>query len=251
MSKEVFRNAGIISEGFNNTKSETRPSNLLSERERESLTTNLRIQRRVLFIGAHPDDVELGCGGTIIRHIEKGDNVFILILSKGENGQNGRRINRINESIKGLCSVGVKKSNIKILNFSDTNFSKEKDAIFQEIENLCKLKKIDRVYTHTNKESHQDHVTIHEETLRAARNISDILVYESNAYTSPYFSPNFFIIISKIINQKINLIKNHCSQSGKEYIKIKNIKALAKVRGHQSRMGEYAEGFEVIRIVIK
>ena len=70
--------------------------------------------RNVLFIGAHPDDVELGCGGTIIRHIEKGDNVFILILSKGENGLNGRRLNRANESIKGLCSAGIKKTNIKI-----------------------------------------------------------------------------------------------------------------------------------------
>ena len=206
--------------------------------------------RNVLFIGAHPDDVELGCGGTIIRHIEKGDNVFILILSKGENGLNGRRLNRVNESIKGLCSAGIKKTNIKILNVPDTNFPKERKKIFSAIEKLCTLKKIDRVYTHTRKEYHQDHIVTNEETLRAARNVLDILTYESNAHTYADFSPNFFVDITDVIDKKLSLLSFFRSQFDKDYLEAQNVKSLAKMRGYQGK-NKYSEGFEIIRMVSK
>ena len=206
--------------------------------------------KNVLFIGAHPDDVELGCGGTIIKHIKEGDNVFILILSRGENGQNGRKINRVNESIKGLCSAGVKKSNIKVLNIPDTDFPKERKKIFIAIEKLCKFKKIDRVYTHTKKEYHQDHIVANEETLRAARNVLDILTYESNAHTYADFSPNFFVDIADVIDKKLSLLSFFKSQLDKDYLEVQNIKSLAKMRGYQGK-NEYAEGFEIIRMVSK
>jgi len=202
----------------------------------------------ILFIGAHPDDIELGCGGTIIKHLEKKDNVFVLILSRGENGQNGHKVNRADETLRSLCSISVKRSNIKILNIPDTDFSKENKTIFHEIEHLCEIKKIHQVYTHTNKESHQDHITTYEETLRAARNVPNILTYETNAHSLPIFSPNFFVDISEVINKKMELIGYHNSQSGKKYMEAKNTESLAKVRGYQSRGGEYAEGFEVIRM---
>lgn len=204
----------------------------------------------VLFIGAHPDDVELGCGGTIINHLNRKDEVFILILSGGENGQNGKKVNRINESIKALHSVGgVKKSNIFCLNIPDTNFPKKRREIFKKIENLCKIKKIDRVYTHTNKEYHQDHIVVHEETLRAARGVKDILMYESNAHTYSSFSPNFFVKVEDI-DKKLTLLSFFKSQLDKDYLEVQNIKSLAKMRGYQGK-NTYSEGFEVFRIVAK
>ncbi len=202
----------------------------------------------ILFIGAHPDDVELGCGGTIVKHLEKKDEVYVLVLSKGENG-NKRHHDRINETTKALCSVGVKKENINVLDIPDTRFDENRKRIFYEIEKAVLKNNILRVYTHTNREYHQDHITVYEETLRAARNVRDLLTYESNAHTFSHFSPNLFIDISKIIAKKIELIKKHYSQRGKKYMEAKNIKSLAKVRGYQSRVGDYAEGFEIVRMV--
>ncbi len=204
----------------------------------------------ILFIGAHPDDIELGSGGTVIKHLKKGDNVFILILSKGEKGQNGKKVNRAKESINALCSIGVKESNIKILNILDTDFPKERKKIFIAIENLCRLKKINRVYTHTKKEHHQDHIVTNEETLRAARNVLDILTYESNAHTYTDFSPNFFVDIADVIDKKLSLLSFFKSQLNKDYLEVQNVKSLAKMRGYQSK-NKYAEGFEIIRMVTK
>ena len=206
----------------------------------------------VLFIGAHPDDVELGCGGTMAKHTARGDKVFVLILSKGEIGNKKlANCDRTKETIMALCSIGIKGKDITILDVPDTCFDENRKRIFAEIEREVLDKKIDRVYTHTNREYHQDHITVHEETLRAARNVRDLLTYESNAHTFSHFSPNFFIDISDIINKKIELIKKHYSQKGKKYMEAENIKSLAKVRGYQSRVGDYAEGFEIIRMVTR
>ena len=204
----------------------------------------------VLFIGAHPDDIELGCGGTLIKHIKSKDNIFIIIASDGEKGFVGTRNSRIDEARKALSDIGVKKSNIAFLHVPDTMFIENRKIILSEIERVCNEHNIQKVYTHTNKEYHQDHIVVFEETLRGARKVPNILAYESNAHTLPIFSPNYFIDISDVFNKKILLLDHYHTQSKKQYFDINFITSAARFRGSQAKKF-YAEGFEIIRMVGK
>ncbi len=214
------------------------------------LENEIVIKMNILFIGAHPDDIELGCSGTLIKHLNNKDNIFALIVSDGERGLNGNRYKRITETKQALLDIGFKKSNIIFLHIPDTLFIENRKVILSSIERICEEHNIQRVYTHTNKEYHQDHIVVFEETLRGARNVSDILAYETNAHTFSTFSPNYFVDITDVLNKKIFLLNHHHSQIKKEYFRSDAIKSLAKFRGSQAKK-YYAEGFEIIRMVIK
>ena len=209
-----------------------------------------RKAENVLFIGAHPDDIELGCWGALRYHLKKGDNIYAMVFSRGEQGADLAKEDRYGVSKKAYTAFGIKKENISLIDIPDTRFPDYKERIFKAIEKTCVEASITKVFTHTNKEYHQDHITLHEETLRAARNVQNIISYESNAHTFPTFSPNYFIDITKYIDSKVSIITKHISQSEKKYCEAENIKSLAKFRGYQSRTAKYSEGFEIIRMAV-
>lgn len=206
---------------------------------------------KVLFIGAHPDDIELGCSGALLNHLNKKDDIYIIVFSQGEKGLNEKSENRSSISKKIYIKCGVLEENIFMLNLPDTKFLENRESIFKFIEKTCIDFDINKVFTHTNKEYHQDHIVIHEETLRAARNVQNILTYESNAHTYPTFSPTYFIDITDYIDKKISIINKHLSQKDKKYCEEENIRSLAKLRGYQSRTFKFSEAFEIIRILQK
>lgn len=202
----------------------------------------------VLFIGAHPDDIELGCGGTLIKHVKNKDNVFAIVVSDGEKGLNGSRSNRVNEAKKALSEVGLDDMNIFFLHVPDTMFIENRKMILSEIERVCEEYNIQKIYTHTSKEYHQDHIVVFEETLRGARSVPNILAYESNAHTLPTFSPNYFVDISDVFDKKLSLLKRYHSQAKKKYFDADFIESAARFRGSQAKK-TYAEGFEIVRMV--
>lgn len=206
-------------------------------------------KEKVLFVGSHPDDIELGCGGTLLKHIDKGDDIFIILLSKGERGLVGSSEKRAEVSKRIFTENGIQKSHIFLENIPDTKFPDHREKIFKLIEKICINQSITKVYTHTDKEYHQDHMTVYEETLRAARNVQSMLTYESNAHTYPAFSPIYFQDITEYMDRKLRMIQSHLSQKDKKYCKTETILVHAKFRGHQSRISTYAEAFEVIRLV--
>ena len=213
---------------------------------------NKNDKRKILFIGAHPDDIELGCGGTIIQDTENGHDIYIIIASKGERGL-GTDLKECLEkkdeiSMRVFVESNIKPENIFFLNIPDTKFTHHREKIFQAIETICADKQIDTIYTHTDKEYHQDHIVIHNESPRAARNTPNLFGYETNAHTYPAFCPVYFRNISDYLDKKINLVSAHRSQKNKRYCKPENIVALAKFRGNQSRIFQYAESFEIIRL---
>lgn len=206
---------------------------------------------KILFIGAHPDDIELGCSGSLLNHIRRNDDVYVVVFSKGEKGLNEKTEDRSSISKQVYLKCGVLEKNIFMLNIPDTKFLDNRGKIFKIIEKICIDLDINKVFTHTNKEYHQDHIVIHEETLRAARNVQNILTYESNAHTYPTFSPTYFIDITDYIETKISIINKHISQKDKKYCEAENIRSLAKLRGYQSRTFKFSEAFEIIRILQK
>lgn len=206
----------------------------------------------ILFIGAHPDDIEIGCGGAIIEHIKNGDNVFALIATNGEQGLNEAKkgYNRLEETANALKFSGIKDSNLICLHLSDTMLWKERKLLLDSLEKAFEKYDIDRVYTHTDKSYHQDHVTVHEETIRSLRNDRkiDILAYETNGSTKSTFMPSYFVDIGDVLETKLDMLNYHKSQMDKFTNNHELIITLAKFRAHQAKLVSYAEAFEVIRM---
>lgn len=199
---------------------------------------------RILAIGAHPDDIELGAAGTIIKHVRKHCEVYFLILTFGEEG-GGRVEIRKKEGIESAKLLGVK--NISFAGIPDRTVSEGIETI-SKIEEVVNTFRPHRVYTHTLNDRHQDHRNAAKATLSAARKVRDILCYES-PLVYPTFNPQAFSDITDLIELKKKAISCFKSQRQKEVLKVEAIEGLARFRGFQAGV-KYAEAFEVGRINI-
>ena len=195
----------------------------------------------VLAIGAHPDDIEYGCCGTILKHVKRGDNVFFIVLSQGE--RSGNKDLRKKEAIESAKTMG---SQLFIFDFPDTNIGQSHEVI-EEIEKIVKKINPDRIYTHSIKDVHQDHRNVAYNSLVAARSVPEILSYESPSLYLD-FKPNYYIDITDFIQQKTKILAKFKTQDGKDFIKINAIQGLAQYRGLASSV-RFAEAFDAIRIL--
>lgn len=196
----------------------------------------------ILAVGAHPDDVELGCAGTLCNAIKDGVKVAAVYLTKGE--LSGDPKVRTGESIEALGVLGVK--NVHFGDFPDTEIPGCRKAI-DFLEQYVAMYKPDLVLTHTVNDTHQDHRQVGWLSLSAFRNVRRMLAFETPRVTSA-FSPNYFVDISDCVNAKWEALKRHVSQTGKRYIAYESMVNLASFRGSQVGLAN-AEAFEVVRFV--
>ena len=195
----------------------------------------------ILAIGAHPDDIEFGCGGTLMRHIKRGDSVTFVVMSRGEKG--GDPETRVQEAKESARKIGA---GVQVLDFPDTEIPQSHQAI-HKLEEIIKRINPRRVYTHSVKDTHQDHRNTAFATLSAARFVPEIFAYESpSLYLN--FSPNYYVDISSYIDKKIDLLNKFTTQNGRDYMKINAIRGLSQFRGLGPAVS-HAEAFEVIRIL--
>ncbi len=198
--------------------------------------------RKILVLGAHPDDMEIACGGSIAKLSDAGHTIMGLIVSKGERG--GNSSSRLIEATKGAEFLGINK--VEIMDFPDTRLDQFILEISKQIEIIVNELNPDMVFTHSIHDLHQDHRAVHDATLRACRNLSTILCYESPSTTQD-FQPNIFINIEQYIDIKIESIQEHKDQNKKKYVQPEQVYGKAIFRGAQAKL-EKAEGFEAIRI---
>ncbi len=197
----------------------------------------------ILAIGAHPDDIELGCAGTMLRYARLGHNVYYLILSDGSKGGDAQ-IRRA-EQEAAADRVGVKKLfwGMSV----DTKFSVDSELI-AIIESVCAEVKPDEVFVNYEEDSHQDHRAVAKCVVAATRYVLRVLFYED--YTSINFQPDIFVDISEVIEDKIAVVKCHRSQVDRQHPcridMLESIKAVAHFRGFQGKV-RYAEGFKSLR----
>lgn len=200
----------------------------------------------VLIVSAHPDDSELGMAGTIRYHITKGDNVFSVLMSNGE--AIGNSIQRKKEAKVSAKFLGIKK--IYFLNFQDRCVPDGFVSI-KKIAHIIKENNIKRIYTHSPKDTHQDHRNTCCAVLSAAKQIEQILFFESPS-SDVDFRPTFFVDIYDFISDKIKSLELYISllKLNKRYLEINAIKNSASFRGYQCGL-KYAESFEVFRFIEK
>ncbi len=199
---------------------------------------------RVLVVGAHPDDVELGCGGTIVKHLELGDEVFILIMT---NGEKGNHTEDRKECLSSLEKLGLKKENIFFGNFPD-GFLSDSQEVVNYIENYLKNLEIDRIYTHYPNDRHQDHRHCSYAVSAAARKSPEIFLFQGPS-TKSLFEPHYFIELSKKqLVKKIDALSCYKSQIQKGIVNLELVEHLAAFHGLTQNKG-YAEAFAINHVL--
>lgn len=200
-------------------------------------------RRRILAVGAHPDDLELACGGTLAKLVDAGHEVRALVLSSGEVG--GNVTLRPDEARSGAAFLGL--GNLRVLRFPDTELETVSNEMVQAIEDEIRSFRPDVILTHSAHDQHQDHYAVHKATLRAGRSHHSILCFESPSVTRE-FDPSVFVDIDAYVDVKVEAILSHRNQVGKPYMTPQRVRAMAAFRGAQSKNSN-AEAFEAVRLL--
>lgn len=206
-------------------------------------TRNHHTQPTVLAIGAHPDDLELACGGTLAKLVDQGHSIHALVMSHGQVG--GDKAARPSEAQAGGRYLGV--TSTEVLDLPDTFLADHNMDMVQAIEAKVKELNPELILTHSANDHHQDHHAVHLATVRACRRHESILCFESPSTTRD-FNPSVFIDIKKYVDIKIQAVYLHRNQSGKPYMAADRVRGIAAFRGSQAKR-EYAEGFEPVRLL--
>ncbi len=196
--------------------------------------------RSVLAIGAHPDDVEIGVGGTLAAHAAAGDPITILTLSRGARG--GAADDRQHESLASADMLGAR---LFLEDLPDTSISNS-DPTVGIIERVVAQVAPTTVYVHTKHDRHQDHRSVHEAALVATRRVDNVACYESPSTTID-FRPSRFVTIDGFTDEKLALLDCFASQAGiRDYLEPDLVLATAR---YWSRFGtgRSVEPLEVIR----
>lgn len=197
--------------------------------------------RKVLCLGAHCDDIEIGCGGTILRLIRENRELefyWVVFSSNRERKREARVAARM------FLGPSVR-SRVIVRNFRDSFFPYQGKAIKEFVESIRKQYQPDLVFTHYRDDLHQDHRLISELTWNAFRN-QLILEYEIPKYDGDLGSPNLFIELDEAVCKKkiSKILASFHSQSGKPWFTDDTFRAILRIRGLESKAHEkYAEGF--------
>lgn len=197
---------------------------------------------RIITFGAHPDDVEVGMGGTIRKFAENGHNVLIVVATMQNHDV------RTKESVDASKVLGA---DIRLLNIAPEKLIFEREivnAIGQIIDEVDP----DEVYTHWDRDSHQDHNNLTSAVIAASRrNKFSVYMYEQTipgGLTGYGFAPHMFVDISGQMEAKIDSILKHASQVEKNGQEdwLYGIKGRAQYRGYQIGV-KFAEAFQVVK----
>ncbi len=200
----------------------------------------------ILAIGAHPDDVDFGCGGALLKYGEKGHNVYLLILSKGEKGGDPELRQREQESSARILKV----KDLFFGGYLDTEITLDRELIIT-IENVLNKVNPDFIFVNYLDDTHQDHRNLARATMSATRHVKNVLFFEGP--TTQHFTPNVFIDIETVLDKKLECLQTHTSQVSKTNIEnltiIEVAKSAANFRGIQGKV-RYAEAFQSLRLFI-
>lgn len=197
---------------------------------------------KILVFGAHPDDMEIGMGGTIAKHVQAGDQVLMVITTIPS-----QRERRREEARRGATILGAQ---LYILDVPPEELEYNRQLV-RQVDALLENFTPDLIYTHWDQDSHQDHNAISRAVISATRkNKCSLLMYEQTipgGIVPGGFKAQSFVDISDFIDQKITSIQAHQSQhelNGELWLQ--GVKGRAMYRGYQINVA-YAEAFEVIK----
>lgn len=194
----------------------------------------------VLAVGAHPDDVEIGCGGILLRHRARGDEVSVLTLTGGEHG--GTVSERVHEA---HCAAEILGARLFLGSLQDTAISEGLETIAL-IEQTIREVRPTVIYTHTLQDGHQDHRSVCRATVVASRGIPSVYCYQAPS-TGIEFRPTKFLEVGEFMDKKVAAIRAYGSQTAKRpYLRESLLRATAEYWGRFAGYG-MVEPLEVLR----
>ncbi len=196
----------------------------------------------VLAIGCHPDDIELGCAGALLKHRATGQRTSMLVMTGGQRSRTFSSDTRQKEQEAAAAILGAE---LYWGGFNDTEIDPGR-ATIDVIERVMELVKPDVVYVHAPDDSHQDHRAISVATVSAARRSSRILFYQTPSTT--HFEPTIFVDAEANIDRKIAALECHASQVEAGSFHLDAVRAGARYWGAFARVS-LAEAFTPVRFV--
>lgn len=206
--------------------------------------------KKILILSPHTDDAELGCGGSISKFIEGGNEILWVVFSSCEESlpKGLSRDTLRKEFIKVTKSLGLGKDNYKIFGYNVRHLTEKRQHVLERLIKIRDDFQPTLVLTPSLNDYHQDHHVVTHETIRAFKTNASIIGYEL-PWNHITFDTNLFVRLEKRhIEKKYDLLKNYESQltKGRNYFSKEYIFGLANVRGTQCN-SSFAEAFEVIR----
>lgn len=200
----------------------------------------------ILFLGAHSDDIEIGCGGTILRLLSEFPLLHVYWVVFGAHGS------RIDEAYKSaeLFLSGTAEKRIFVKDFRDGYFPYEGAAIKDYFEELKDLTSPDLIFTHYREDRHQDHRLIEELTWNTFRDHL-ILEYEIPKFDGDLGRPNYYVCLDETItSKKAHYLREvFASQRGRYWFNDDVFQGLMRLRGVEARSpGKFAEAFYAYKI---
>lgn len=203
----------------------------------------------ILAIGAHFDDIELGCGGALAKHVSNHDQVFAYVATFSGYTAPNNQVIRSNEIALKEGQRAMNVLGVELIQGSFPTLHVEfTDELNCEILRIVEDRKIDMVYTHWVGDIHHDHQAVGRASLHSCRHVPRMLMYRSNWYHSNLdFKGNFYIDITDFWYEKEAAIRAHESEverTGHKWISFFHNEA----ENAGQRIGvKYAEVFEVVK----
>jgi LmbE family N-acetylglucosaminyl deacetylase len=200
--------------------------------------------RRVLFLGAHPDDIELGCGA-LIHHIAPLSQVLCVTISDNQKNPLLQRV--VQEHHRAMALLGVPEENVVLGPFTTRVFPQERQEILEYFLKLRHDFKPEIVFVHSKQDVHQDHNTMTAEAVRAYRGIS-VLGYDVVRSSYDFF-PHFLVGVDEDdVDAKIAALSEYGTYGDKYYFNPELTRAIMVRHGALAEL-PFAEGFDILRIV--
>ena len=202
----------------------------------------------VLCMGAHSDDIEIGCGGTVLRLLEEYREINVYWVVFAANAERRKEA----EKSANLFLAKASRKEIIVKSFRESFFPYNGDKIKEYFESLKKEFNPDIVFAHYRHDLHQDHRLISELTWNTFRNHL-ILEYEIPKFDGDLGSPNFFVHLEEsICNKKTKFIlEGFKTQLENHWFMEDTFKSIMRLRGMESNAPEkYAEAFYCRKMVL-
>jgi LmbE family N-acetylglucosaminyl deacetylase len=200
----------------------------------------------ILAIGAHPDDIEFGCGGTLTKYSQRGHRLFLMVMTGGGSGAPSET--RMAEQTAARQVLGAEE--IFWGGYQDTHLGVDAEMI-KKIESVIASVKPEFIFCHFPDDTHQDHRHLAQAVMSATRYIRNVLFYEGP--TTQNFNPQVYVDIADTLEVKLEALQAHRSQVMKTNIEdlsiIEVARSCANFRGIQGRV-KYAEAFHALRLFI-
>jgi N-acetylglucosamine malate deacetylase 1 len=200
--------------------------------------------KKLLFIGAHPDDIELGCGAFIANVAGKTE---ILCATISDNQKNPNLKDVVDEHRRSMAVLGVSADHDLVESFATRYFPTDRQEILEYLFRLNRQYRPDIVFVHTKSDIHQDHNTVTEEALRAFRGTT---VLGFDVMRSSYgFFPHFTVEVRKEdVERKIEALSQYKTYCDKYYFDPEVLRATCIRHGALAER-DFAEGFDILRVV--